>query len=327
MEYCFAVIGLGSIAKRHRSNLKKLYPRSKVFAISSSGRVPQEVVIDADIICDSFDDLIQASPNMVIVASPAPFHLEHVKKLLMKNIPLIIEKPITSKVEDALELQELVNNAGVSVIVGYCLRYLSSAIKIKQLIDENVLGTVHSCIANVGQYLPDWRPQIDYRVSVSAREELGGGVLLELSHEFDYIQWLLGDLSFESGILQTSPALNTSVEVVADLILRTSQDVACSLHLDFLQREPHRVCSFIGEKGRLDWDLIANSIELRDSDGIQVLFNEPDWDKNLMYCNMVQDFMNEAGKKKVSGTTLSEAVKTLELINTIKQRATWIDKK
>ena len=47
---------------------------------------------------------------------------------------------------------------------------------------------------NLSSYLPNWRKNIDYKKSNSAKKIFGGGLLLELSHELDYIRWIFGNI-------------------------------------------------------------------------------------------------------------------------------------
>ncbi len=77
-----AVIGLGSIALRHRRNLKQTYTSATVLAMSASGRIPEQEVACADYIVSDIQSLIAAKPFMVIVASPSTLHAEH-------SIPLL----------------------------------------------------------------------------------------------------------------------------------------------------------------------------------------------------------------------------------------------
>ncbi|MFX7793064.1 Gfo/Idh/MocA family oxidoreductase, partial [Acinetobacter baumannii] len=79
-----------------------------------------------------------------------------------------------------------------------------SAQQVRQMIQEGVIGNLYNAFIEIGQYLPDWRPTKDYRETVSAKTELGGGVLLELSHELDYAQWILGSLTPKYVVLRAS---------------------------------------------------------------------------------------------------------------------------
>ena len=133
---CVAVIGLGNIANRHRKNLKQLFPNSKLVAMSASGRIPQEAVSDCDVVVDEVNELIAHEVELAIVASPAPFHAKHALPLIEANIPVLIEKPLSVSVADSELVQHAADKHGTPVVMGYCLRYLSSAIAFKKLFEQ-----------------------------------------------------------------------------------------------------------------------------------------------------------------------------------------------
>jgi predicted dehydrogenase len=314
-----AVIGLGNIAIRHRQNLKILFPDSLLFAMSASGRLPSEDISHCDSVVGSVNELIENKVELVIVASPATFHAVHAIPLIEAGIPTLIEKPVATNLHDVQLIQKAVEQSRTAVAIGYCLRYLPSSKILKQLLKENKVGKLYNAFVNIGQYLPDWRPNKDYKTSVSANENLGGGALLELSHEFDYCQWLLGELSLEHALVRSTTELGLSVEDIADVTAINSSGCIVHIHLDFLQRKAHRVCSFIGSHGRLDWDLIKNSISFSSSDAEQVIYDEPTCDKNKMYLAMIEDFVSLIENKPNNCISLNEAGQTVKLIEEIKQ--------
>jgi hypothetical protein len=267
------------------------------------------------------DEVIRGGVDMAIVASPAPFHALHAKPLLLAGIPTLIEKPVTSNSQDVHELIKIHEDTRTPTAVGYCLRYMPSTVKIKELLEQKIIGCVYNVFVNVGQYLPDWRPLKDYRNSVSAKVDLGGGALLELSHEIDYIQWLLGSMKVHYAQLRSSSELNLEVEELVDLVLVSDAGTVCNIHLDFLQKKVSRVCSFIGEKGRLDWNLKSNTIMLHTGEGSEVLFSESDWDSNKMYLSLLTDFLDLVAGRENSSVDLEQARKTVELIEDIKSCA------
>ena len=315
------VVGLGNIALRHRRNLKSLFPEIFIIAVSASGKVTNQNVEFADQIISSLDEVVREGVDMAIVASPAPFHKSHAKLLLLAGIPTLIEKPVTSSSQDVYELMKIYEETHTPAAVGYCLRYMPSSIKIKELLDQKIIGSIYNAFVDTGQYLPDWRPSKEYQNSVSAKKSLGGGVLLELSHEIDYIQWLLGSMEVQYAHLRSSSELNLEVEELVDVILVSDTGTVCNIHLDFLQKKANRTCSFIGEKGRLDWDLLSNTIMLHTGGGSEVLFSEADWDSNQMYLSLLTDFLDLAAGRKNSSIDLEQATKTIELIESIKSCA------
>ncbi|WP_418357301.1 Gfo/Idh/MocA family protein [Shewanella basaltis] len=313
-----AVIGLGNIANRHRKNLKTLFPNSQLYAMSASGRVPESTVSDADYIVNSIDDLLNKRVQLVIVASPAPFHVSHAIPLIEAGIPVLIEKPVATNTEDTTALLEAISQYSTPVAVGYCLRYLSSAREMKKLLELNVIGHLYHANVEIGQYLPDWRPGKNYQDSVSANASLGGGVLLELSHELDYTQWLLGELNLEYAILSKTEELSIEVEDSADILLSTQTRAVIHVHLDFLQRKAYRQCRFVGSKGVLEWDLIGNEIRFVSTQGIEILHCEPMWDKNQMYISMIEDFVAQINNHANRTVSVEESAKVVDIIEQIK---------
>lgn len=316
-----AVIGLGNIATRHRKNLKHLFPESRLLAMSASGRIPDGTISDCDQVVSSIEALIQQGVELVLVASPAPFHAQHAIPLLEAGIPTLIEKPVTADVEDVKKLIVSADRMQTPVAVGYCLRYLPSSQIVKQLLDEQSIGTLLNAQVEIGQYLPDWRPTKDYRETVSAKANLGGGALLELSHELDYTQWLLGELDVQFSLLRSSTQLGLEVEDLVDTLAITESGAVVSIHLDFLQRQAFRQCRFVGTHGTIEWDLIKNEVKQTLLAEPSVIYSEPDWDKNQMYLNMIVDFVAKIEGKTNTCIDLTKAAKTIELIETIKRGA------
>lgn len=313
-----AVIGLGNISIRHRRNVKRLYPTASVYAMSASGQASATDVSDCDVLVSSLEELIQHRVEFAIIASPATLHAAHAIPLIKAGIPVLIEKPLAASLADCEAIRAASHEYNTPVAVGYCLRYLPSAIIMKGLLAEQKIGYLYNAQVETGQYLPDWRPSKDFRHSVSARAELGGGVLLELSHEFDYVQWLLGSLKVEHAILRSSEELGLSVEDMADVVFSCAVGAIATVHVDFLQRKAHRKCRLIGSKGTLEWDLIQNSVSLSSAEGFEVIYDDSAWDKNQMYLGMITDFVNLIHGEENQSISIDAATRTVALIEQIK---------
>jgi predicted dehydrogenase len=241
--------------------------------------------------------------------------------MIEAGIPVLIEKPVAASGVDSSRLLEAASRCQTPIAVGYCLRYLPSALEMKKILAAGKLERLYHANVEVGQYLPNWRSSNDYHATVSAQSKLGGGALLELSHELDYTLWLLGELTLEHAILRQTEELGLDVEDSADLMLSTVEKAVVHVHLDFLQRKAYRQCRFVGSKGALEWDLIGNEIRFISPQGIEVLYSEPEWDKNKMYTTMVLDFVAKIQNQPNQCVPLSEAVKSVVLIEQIKLRA------
>src|SRR5262249_20670613 len=116
------------------------------------------------------------------------------------------------------------------------------------------IGSVVSAQVHWGEYLPDVHPWEDYRAGYAARPELGGGVLLTLSHPFDYLRWLLGEIVHVSTIAARCDALGLSVDTCVDVTARFASGASAHIHLHFVERPPSHQLTVIGTEGTITWN-------------------------------------------------------------------------
>lgn len=315
------VVGSGSIARRHIANLRQLLPRAEVACVSASGRSIPLGETAATICLTSFDEALAWQPELAVVASPAPLHLDHAVALLETGIAVLIEKPLSDSLSRYGALATRLEPWRDRIEVAYNLRFLSSCRRLRMLLHEHVVGRLHSVHIDLGQYLPDWRPGSDYRRNVSANRSLGGGVLLELSHEFDYLTHLFGRFDRVFCVIGQSGLLEIDVEDRADILLTRADGLVAQLHMDFLQRKATRRCKVIGEHGNLLWDLVANSITLETSFREEVLFSEPDVDRNAMYLELLSGFIDLAQGRAAPRITYDDGLAVLAMVDAMRQSA------
>ncbi|KJH79123.1 Gfo/Idh/MocA family protein [Stutzerimonas stutzeri] len=319
VQQLYLVVGSGSIARRHIANIKALFSQARVGCVSASGRALSPEEVGADVVYTSLEEALNAEPMLAIVASPAPFHVDQAAVLLRAGIPVLIEKPLSDSLESFARAGEVLLENSAKIEVAYNLRFMPSAIRLKELLTEQIVGRIHSVSIEVGQYLPDWRPATDYRKNVSACKKLGGGVLLELSHELDYLTWLFGEFDSVYCVASNSGALDVDVEDNAHAILSRKDGLVASVHLDFLQRAPTRTCKIVGESGTLVWDLLHNSICLGTaSDGEDILFSDPSYNRNDMYLEEISHFVKVAAGELTPNVSVYQALDTLRLIEALR---------
>lgn len=314
------VVGSGSIARRHLANLRSLLPDAEVGCVSASGRPLTEGETSATTQLPSLASAIAWSPDLAVVASPAPLHLDHACLLLDADVPVLIEKPLSDSMDRVRSAAPLLARHRDRIEVAYNLRFLSSARCMKALVDEGRVGKILGLRVEVGQYLPDWRPNADYRRQVSANRSLGGGVLLELSHELDYVNWLFGRFDRVFCVTANSGQLEIDVEDNADALL-SRDGLTAQIHLDFLQRRASRSCKVIGSTGTLHWDLIANRVSLDTPSGEYVLFSDPAVDRNEMYVEQLRGFIEVATGRTAPRITVDDGLAVLDMIEGMRQSA------
>jgi predicted dehydrogenase len=316
-----AVIGLGSISNRHRENIRLKFPLACIYALSSSGRKIDEKVTNCDVVCETIEELLCIDLDFVVVASPASHHALHSLPFIKKSIPVLIEKPLCIDSKTANELIMAQKSSGGIVCVAYCLRYLESLIQLKSMIDNNELGRIYQVSVHVGQNLNDWRPDVALENTVSANRKLGGGVLNELSHEIDYMMWIFGHLTQHGAILSHTNSFNIDVEDIADVLLSNSQGISFQLHLDFIQKKAQRYCQILCEKGRIDVNLIDDTITLTNKESITYLLEDRVVSANDKYIDMLDDFIINISGQSHTCISLDQGVNTVMMIESIRNNA------
>ncbi len=256
------VVGLGSIGKRHLRLLRRALPEADIRVLRHS---PCEDPIEFANGCfDRIEAARAFAPNLAIVANPAPFHLPVARALADVGSHLLLEKPLSDRVEGISGLISQCRRQQLQLQVGYNLRFMSTLQAFKQALGTRRIGRVLGVRCEIGQYLPSWRPNADYRNAVSAQRALGGGALLELSHELDMLRWVFGDVSWLSAWLGRQSSLDIDVEDSAMIQMGFEDGAVGQLGIDFLRRDTTRVCTAIGEEGSLRWDAVAGTVSLFD---------------------------------------------------------------
>ncbi len=251
------IAGLGSIGQRHLRNLLRLGVKDVLLVRTSPQRLVEypELPVFTDL-----DEALAEKPDVVLVTNPTTCHVSTALEAVRAGCHLFIEKPVSHSLEHLPSLRQLAKEKGVLVMMGFDLRFDPGLQKAKQLIEEGVIGRAVAIQAQVGQYLPDWHPHEDYRIGVSARRDTGGGVILDLIHELDYVQWLLGAVTDVACFAGHVSHLEIETEDVAAMSLRMACGAVGSVNLDYLQRSPSRTCRVIGEEGTILWDYFGKRV-------------------------------------------------------------------
>ena len=121
--------------------------------------------------------------------------------------------------------------------------------------------SVHAVTAYAGSYLPDWRPDTDYRQGYSAIHAQGGGVLRDLSHELDYLQWIFGRWQRLCAIGGNLGSLGIDSDDAFSILFETDRVASISLNLNYLDTTPRRHVIALTDQGTVCLDLIGGSVE------------------------------------------------------------------
>jgi predicted dehydrogenase len=272
-----------------------------------------------------FTDLNEAlasRPDLVIVSTTTASHLQIAIPAASAGCNLFIEKPLSHTWDGVEDLISIVRQRNLKALVGYDLRFDPGLSRIKTLLDDECIGRCFSIQAQVGQYLPDWHPWEDYRQTASASSKKGGGVILDLVHELDFVTWLLGPVTEVSCIAGKVSALEIETEDTAAMILKFRSGAIGTIHLDYLQRVPSRTCRIIGEKGTILWDYFGKQVLLYDSKDLSPMrFEYPESQRNDRFVEEMRHLLGCIAGEVEPRVDIETASRSLKLALTAKQSA------
>lgn len=260
----FVIVGHGNIGKRHLRIARGLLPSADIRVLSRKCGEPVPEYADGWL--GNIEEALGFNPQLAVIANPSTLHLETAQPFADAGTNLLVEKPLADSIEGVARLLAACQSHDSVLMVGYNLRFLACLQKFRELIRAGFVGRVISVRCEIGQHLASWRPDCDYRQNVSAVRELGGGALLELSHEIDYMRWIFGEVKWVKATLCKQSNLEIDVEDAAHLTLGfepegDGRQLVANLTLDFVRQDTTRQCTAIGEKGSLRWNALRGEIE------------------------------------------------------------------
>jgi predicted dehydrogenase len=257
------VVGYGSIGQRHLRIARSLLPDADIRVMRHR---PCETTPELANGCmSSIAAAIVFAPQAAVIANPATLHVQVARPLAERGVHLLIEKPLADTPHAVADLPAVCRAQGVVLMTAYNLRFAPSLQRFRDEVQNGRIGKVISVRCEIGQYLPSWRPGSDYREGVSASRALGGGALLELSHEIDYLRWIFGDVAVVNAVLSQQSDLQVDVEDTAHLVLGFAPDtngrrLRANLSMDFVRQDTTRTCVAIGESGSLRWNALSGTV-------------------------------------------------------------------
>lgn len=275
------VVGAGSIGRRHLRNLAARGERDLVAVRRAGDALGPELpgVRIAASVAEAAGDAAGAA----IVCTPTSLHVDGALEALRAGCHVLVEKPLADGLARYDELQDAARAAGTVVGVAHCFRFHALLRGVRDALAAGRIGRPLAAAVWCGQHLADWRPGRDHRETYSARRSEGGGVLLDLVHELDYADWLLGPIRAVSAEVRHSGTLGIDAEDTADLILGFESGATASCHLDYLARPPVRGGWILGDRGSIRWDLIGGTGERSDGMRSEPLAVPGGWEREDMY--------------------------------------------
>lgn len=298
--------GLGSIGKRHLRNLIKVSNQIGIdIEIYAFRKTNNEISEELKSNIKSFitdESELERDFDITFITNPTSLHYQTVKLMQDKSKHMFIEKPVFDNVD--YNLSELKLNSDGIYYVARPLVHSNVIKSLKKLISNEKIYSVRAICSS---YLPNWRPDIDYRNVYSSKKELGGGVSRDLIHEWDYITYLFG---FPIEVLNLQGKFSDLQINSEDLSIYIGRynDKLVEVHLDYFGRENKRNIELITDKGTIQADFIKKKITFSDDREDIILDQMED-----MYINEMKYFLNKIISRDKGENNIERAYEVLKL--------------
>ena len=322
------LLGAGSIGRRHLANLKSLGVRD--LAVYDPNRKSRNQISDEYqvVTVDSYPDALAWEPEIAFVCSPSHLHLSQARHLLAQNVHIFVEKPLSDWMEGVAEFIQATKGSRSIVQVGYNMRFHPAVQLIQKAVMNGDIGDPWVFRCRFGHYLPQWRPDQDYRETYSAHADQGGGVLADCIHEVDYLLWWGGEVNEVRSLLAHTSDLEIDTEDYATVLLKFTSGAVGEVRTDYLRFEKLREAEIIGSTGMLIWESrgkVPEHVTLRRFDRTDqtyiTLYEDAGFDINKTYVDEIEHFLKCVAGEAEPLITAEEASRSLEVM--VQARQGW----
>ena len=307
-------IGLGSIGSRHLKNLHTICAERGITlaadALRSSLNRPLRPGV-TELLRAQFTSLDDPAArehyDLAFITNPTSLHAEALQSLRGRAGALFIEKPIFSADQAGLDPAALLD-PGQKAYVAAPMRWCGVMLALKKRLETGADGRPYCARVLCSSYLPDWRPGVDYRTVYSAHKAMGGGVTIDLIHEWDYLVDLFGAPERLYNLRGQYSELEIDSDDVS-LYIAQYPGMLAEVHLDYFGRGYRRSIELFTPSGSLVADFGAGTLTL--PDGKVEAYTE---DVNARYLREMAYFLDyAAGPQLLSLNPPATAAQVLRL--------------
>ena len=295
------VIGYGSIGKRHVASLSRIIKKKCIYVLSQKK-------INNYKTFNNIKDIINIDFDYIVIASPTSVHYKQIKFIEknFKNKIILVEKPLFHK-DKAIDIKRN------KFFVGYNLRF-HPVIKIlrKKMNKKKIFSVNLKC----SSFLPAWRKFINYKKNYSAKKKMGGGVILDLSHELDYFQFIFGKINIKNvNFVKKSKISNLKIDVEDNVIIQGKQkNIDYFFNINFFSKYNCREIIVETFNQTIKADLLKNLIQIYNKSN-----NLVKKIKVKQVDTYFEQHLNLLKKKFNIVCSLNEGFKLMKLIDQIKK--------
>jgi predicted dehydrogenase len=312
-----AVIGCGSIGKRHIGNLiaRGVGPE-RIVALDTREDRRAEVTarFGVERVCAKFEEVLDEKAAAAIVCSPTSFHIPQATALVERGMDVLIEKPLGHNLDGVEALEAAVTRTGREALIAYCFRFSEHGEKLREVVQSGVVGEPLYVRGEFSEYLPDWHPWEDYRSFYMAKRSLGGGSLLDQSHVLDMAHFCLGEIASVYAFNGRVSTLEVEADDLAEMVVRFRSGLVGSIHQDMFGRQHKKYVEVKCARGNIVWDVYNLSVGVYHADDRRHETFTFGKDHQVMYLREIDHFLDVVRRAVAPRSGLADGIHGMRVL-------------
>jgi predicted dehydrogenase len=315
-----AVVGTGSIGRRHLENLLSIGDCEIVAVSEHHRRTDIEIAgVLVPTVHNYAEILEMPEVEAVVIANPTSLHFDYAQKAVASGKHVYLEKPAAASSEGLGVLATEARHKGLVIAMGTQFRFNEGLVQLKEFLFRGDAGKIIAVSAYLGEHIADYHPGEDFRRSYTARSDLGGGVLLTQIHQVDFLNWLFGPFESVFAVGGKYSDLDIDVEDCVSYMLRARNGVAVYGHLNYLERPKRVAMRVTGTRGTFDWDYFGASLSFT----LAIMGGKPEtfrstFDRNSMFIASMKDFFSAIQSGREPRATLEDGFSAVRIVEAVK---------
>ena len=321
--------GLGSAGQRHLRNLSNENVNLRIYSFKKTKKnflinqnlekINKNILTKYKIINLKNKKEIRAiKPDIALICNPSPEHIKYAIFCAKLGCDLFIEKPISNNLKNVKKLYDLVLKKKLVMSIGYQLLFHPLLIKLKKIIKTKRYGNLLSGRLIMSENIKNYRNYGTYKDLLITKKKSGGGVLLEQSHDLNYLIWLMetnpivvnsslvrhSNLNFDSKTEDTS--------FVTLLFNKKNKKHFFNIQLISGEMQKERSITMLFSKATIKLDFLKNKIEIKQ--GKHRYSVKSNIKRNDLFKLEMKNFLTKIKKRQIFDKTNDFAILTLKSI-------------
>lgn len=315
------VIGAGSVGKRHLRNFTAL--GCAVSAMDPREDRLKEASSEVPLVKTYTDEKSAFAESGlydgVVIASPPKLHVSQCIEALGRNLPILLEKPVSPSLSDALLLRNALKSKEHRLVLGYSYRWWPPLQEFFRWLQQAKAGKIHHARFVMSAHLADWHPWERYQDFFMASKDLGGGALLDESHFLDLMVWFFGMPERIFAKVEKLSSLEIETDDNVDMLAFYENGLRVSMHLDLYGRPHEKYIVVEGEKGTLKWSFEPNCVQFGGGMEQKWETSKFQYERNEMFLNTAREFLLVLEGRGGISCSLEDGINILKIVEACRQ--------